>query len=60
LRGTEAVVDFLIAARGPEVFRDVLGCSLRARGAPTDCGKICRSTSVASFGAVNGEASVSG
>jgi hypothetical protein len=59
-RGTEAVVDFLIDVQGPEVFRDVMDCSLLARGAPTDCGKTCRSTSVASFGAVNGEASVSG
>jgi hypothetical protein len=52
--GTEAVVDFLVDARGPGVVRDVIDCSLLVGRAAPDCGKECRSTSVASFGASSG------
>lgn len=38
------------ACGGGEVYRDVAGCSLRPAGMRVDCGKECRSTSVAPFG----------
>jgi len=49
-RGKEAVVDFLVDAHGPGVVRDVFDCSLIVGRAAADCGKECRSTSVAAFG----------
>ena len=53
-RGIGAVVDFLVDREGPEVFRDVVDCSLLARGEPADCGRECRSISVAPFGNPDG------
>ena len=49
-RGAGAAVDFLVDAEGPEVFRDVVACSFLARREPADCGRECRSISVAPFG----------
>ena len=46
---SDAIVDFLVDAEGPEVYRDVVDCSL-VRGRPAGCGRVCRSTSVAPFG----------
>jgi len=48
-RERAVVVDFLVDADGPDVYRDVLACSLLGPGLPVDCGKECRSLSVAPF-----------
>ena len=47
---TLASVDLLLDASGPEIYRDVLDCSLRPHGESLTCGKTCRSVSVAPFG----------
>ena len=44
-----ATVDFVVAADDGEAYLDVARCSLLPRGKPVECGKVCRSTSVAPF-----------
>jgi hypothetical protein len=50
VHGTAADVDFLVDATGPVVYRDVVDCSLLPPGRGVECGKVCRSISVAPFG----------
>ncbi len=49
--GEAATVDFLVDAGDGEVYRDVVDCSLVPPGEPIECGKACRSMSVAPFSA---------
>jgi hypothetical protein len=50
VHGTAADVDLLVDATGPVVYRDVVDCSLLPPGRAGECGKVCRSVSVAPFG----------
>ena len=50
VHGVGAEVAFLVDATGPDVYRDVLACSLVQADEPIACGKACRSVGVASFG----------
>lgn len=44
-----AMVDFVVEAADGDVYEDVAACSLVAPGELAECGKVCRSTSVARF-----------
>jgi hypothetical protein len=50
LQGREATVDFVLEDNDGEVYADVVGCSLVGPEHEIDCGKPCRSASVAPFG----------
>jgi hypothetical protein len=47
--GRSATVDFVVAVNDGEAYEDVARCSLLAPHRPVECGKVCRSTSVAPF-----------
>ena len=49
VEGEPATVDFVVAANDGEAYLDVLRCSLVPPGKPVECGKVCRSASVAPF-----------
>jgi hypothetical protein len=49
VEGRRATVDFVVDANDGEVYLDVASCSLLPPGKPVECGKVCRSTSVAPF-----------
>ena len=48
VEGRPATVDFVVANDG-EAYLDVAKCSLVPPGKPVECGKVCRSPSVAPF-----------
>jgi hypothetical protein len=50
VHGKHAEVAFLVDAAGPDVYRDVVACSLIPQDEPIACGKACRSVGVAPFG----------
>jgi hypothetical protein len=49
VEGEPATVDFVVAAHDGAAYLDVASCSLLPPGKPVDCGKVCRSASVAPF-----------
>jgi hypothetical protein len=49
IRDRGATVAFVVGDDGDECHFDVAACTLIGPGAPVDCGKVCRSTSVAPF-----------
>jgi hypothetical protein len=51
VHGREADVAFLLESNGGETYREVVECSLRPEGEPLACAQVCRSLSVAPFGA---------
>ncbi len=51
-----ATVEFLVETNGGETFVDVLSCSLVPGHRRLTCGRVCRSMSVARFGAVDAPA----
>jgi len=49
VEGRPATVDFVVNANDGEAYLDVASCSLLPPGKPVECGKVCRSASVAPF-----------
>ncbi len=49
VEGRPATVDFVVVANDGEAYLDVASCSLLPPGKPVECGKVCRSASVAPF-----------
>jgi hypothetical protein len=49
VKGRPATVEFVVPASDREAYLDVARCSLEPAGTPPDCGRVCRSLSVARF-----------
>jgi hypothetical protein len=49
VHGRPAFVSFVVAANDGEAYVDVATCSLLPPDEPPECGKVCRSASVAPF-----------
>ena len=49
VEGKPATVDFVVTANDGEAYLDVVRCSLLPPGKPVECGKVCRSASIAPF-----------
>lgn len=49
VEGRRATVGFVVATNDGEAYLDVTSCSLLPPGKAVECGKVCRSVSVAPF-----------